>query len=294
MNNEFKPITLECQDEFEKALAACPQRTSDFTFANIWGWTEHYGLEISCGKSGLIHVRQTKPEVINWAPIGDWFSADWEKCELMSTPGTKFTRIPEKLALHLKEIFGDKIEITENRDHFDYIYSVQELIELRGNRFHKKKNLYRQFMKKYDYEYREITPDCVEEVLEMQLEWYRWQEEKNFSPALVAENEAIAKVLKEMDTIKNLTGGTLRIDNRIIAYTIAEPLGEDTIVIHFEKGNTYFKGVYQAINQMFLENNASDKKFVNREQDLGEPGLRKAKESYNPVHFMKKYELVVL
>ena len=63
-------------------------------------------------------------------------------------------------------------------------------------------------MKKYDYEYREITPDCVEEVLEMQLEWYRWQEENNSSPALVAENEAIAKVLKEMDTIKNLTGGT--------------------------------------------------------------------------------------
>lgn len=294
MNNEFKPITLECQDEFEKAHAACPQCTSDFSFANIWGWTDHYGLEIRLSDSGLIHVRQTKPELVYWAPIGNWFNADWEKCELMQTPGTKFTRVPEQLALHLKDIFGDKIEITENRDHFDYVYSVQELIELRGNRFHKKKNLYRQFMKKYDYEYREITADCVEEVLEMQLEWYRWQEENNFSPALVAENEAIAKVLKEMDTIRNLTGGTLRVDNRIIAYTIAEPLGDDTIVIHFEKGNTYFKGVYQAINQMFLENNASDKKFVNREQDLGEPGLRKAKESYNPVHFMKKYEIEVL
>ncbi len=128
----------------------------------------------------------------------------------------------------------------------------------------------------------------------MQLDWYRWQEENNHSDALVAENKAIAKVLKEMDTIRNLTGGTLRVDNRIIAYTIAEPLGDDTIVIHFEKGNTYFKGVYQAINQMFLENNASDKKFVNREQDLGEPGLRKAKLSYNPIDFMKKYEITVL
>lgn len=294
MHKEFKAITLECQDKFDEAIMACPQRTSDYTFANIWGWTDHYGLEIRCSDSGLIHVRQTKPQVINWAPIGDWFSADWTKCSLMNTPGTKFTRVPEKLAMHLKDIYGDKLLIEENRDHFDYVYSVQELIELRGNKFHKKKNLYRQFMKKYDFEYREITADCVEEVLEMQLEWYRWQEENNFSPALVAENEAIAKVLKEMDTIKNLTGGTLRIDKRIIAYTIAEPLGDDTIVIHFEKGNTYFKGVYQAINQMFLENNASDKKFVNREQDLGEPGLRKAKQSYNPVDFMKKYEITVL
>ncbi len=294
MHSEFKAITLECQEKFDKAIMACPQRTSDYTFANIWGWTDHYGLEIRCSDSGLIHVRQTKPEVINWAPIGDWFSADWTKCSLMNTPGTKFTRVPEKLAMHLKEIYGDKLLIEENRNHFDYVYSVQELIELRGNRFHKKKNLYRQFMKKYDFEYREITADCVEEVLEMQLEWYRWQEENNNSEALVAENEAIAKVLKEMDTIKNLTGGTLRIGERIIAYTIAEPLGDDTIVIHFEKGNTYFKGVYQAINQMFLENNASDKKFVNREQDLGEPGLRKAKLSYNPVDFMKKYEITVL
>ncbi|CCO24796.1 DUF2156 domain-containing protein [Maridesulfovibrio hydrothermalis] len=294
MSSQFKPITLEYQDKFEQALSACPQCTSDYTFANIWGWTEHYGLELRHGKDNLIHVRQTKPEIINWAPIGDWLNTDWSKCSLMNTSGTKFTRIPEKLALHWQDVFGDKLLIEENRDHFDYIYSVPELIELRGNRFHKKKNLYRQFMKKYDYEYREITEDCVEEVLEMQLEWYRWQEENNNSAALVAENEAIAKVLKEMDTIKNLTGGTLRIDNRIIAYTIAEALGDDTVVIHFEKGNTYFKGVYQAINQMFLENNASDRKFVNREQDLGEPGLRKAKMSYNPVDFMKKYEVAVL
>ncbi|WP_027722542.1 DUF2156 domain-containing protein [Maridesulfovibrio zosterae] len=294
MSSEFKPITLECQDKFDQALAACPQLTSDYTFANIWGWTNHYGLELRCSDSNLIHIRCTKPEVVHWAPIGDWYSADWTKCELMNTPGTKFTRVPEKLANHLQEIFGEKLHVEECRDHFDYVYSVQDLIELRGNKFHKKKNLYRQFMKKYDYEYREITPDCVEEVLEMQLDWYRWQEENNYSEALDAENEAIAKVLKEIDTIKNLTGGTLRIDNRIIAYTIAEPLGDDTIVIHFEKGNTYFKGVYQAINQMFLENSASDRKFVNREQDLGEPGLRKAKLSYNPVDFMKKYEITVL
>ncbi len=161
MSSEFKPITLECQDKFDQALAACPQHTSDYTFANIWGWTDHYGLELRCSEANLIHVRRTKSEIINWAPIGDWFAADWTKCELMNTPGTKFTRIPEKLAMHLKDIFGDKLLIEECRDHFDYIYSVQELIELRGNRFHKKKNLYRQFMKKYDYEYREITPDCV-------------------------------------------------------------------------------------------------------------------------------------
>ncbi|SDL13427.1 hypothetical protein SAMN05660337_2206 [Maridesulfovibrio ferrireducens] len=292
MNKQFSPITLCCQDKFDKVLKTCGQLTSDYTFANIWGWTDYYGLELNCSDN-LVWVRQTKPDLIHWAPIGDWESINWEKCEMMNTPGTRFTRIPEKLALQLQDIFGDKLILEENRDHFDYVYSVEELIELRGKKFHKKKNLFHQFIKKYDFEYREITPDCVEEVLEMQFDWYRWQEENNNSAALVAENEAISKVLKEMDTITHLTGGTLRIDGRIIAYTIAEPLGKDTIVIHFEKGNTYFKGVYQAINQMFLENSASNKKFVNREQDLGEPGLRKAKLSYNPVDFMKKYEITV-
>lgn len=292
MDNKFSPITLNCQEKFNQVLSKTSQLTSDYTFANIWGWTDYYGLELTCSDD-LVWIRQTKPELIHWAPLGDWESVDWEKCELLNTSGTKFTRIPEKLAMHLQNIFGDKLILEENRDHFDYVYSIEELIELRGKKFHKKKNLLRQFIKSYDFEYREITPDCVEEVLEMQFDWYRWQEENNNSAALVAENEAISKVLKEIDTITHLTGGTLRIDGRLVAYTIAEPLGEDTIVIHFEKGNTYFKGIYQAINQMFLEKSANGRKFVNREQDLGEPGLRKAKLSYNQIDFMKKYEITV-
>ncbi len=293
MQKEFKKISLKCQTKFDEVLGVCPERTSDYTFANIWGWTDHYGLELACGDN-MVWVRQTKPELKYWAPIGDWNSVDWDNCDLLKKSGTIFTRVPEKLALILQEKLGDALEIRENRDHFDYIYSVQELIELRGNRFHKKKNLLRQFMKKYDFEYNEMTPECVEEVLDMQLDWYRWQEENNHSEALEAENHAISKVLKEIDTIDNLTGGTIRVEGRIIAYTVAEALGDDTVVIHFEKGNTRFKGIYQAINQMFLENNASDFTYVNREQDLGEPGLRKAKESYNPDHFKKKYEIKIL
>lgn len=292
MQKEFKKISLNCQDKFDKALKLCPERTSEYTFSNIWGWTDFYGLELGCSDD-MVWIRETQPELKYWAPVGDWNNVDWEKCELFKTPGTTFTRVPEKLALLLQDKFGDTLEVTENRDHFDYVYSVEELIELRGNRFHKKKNLFRQFLKKYDYEYKEITPECIEEVLEMQQEWFRWQEENNYSDALEAENEAISKVLKEIDTITNLTGGTIRIDGKIIAYTVAEAIDDETIVIHFEKGDTRFKGVYQAINQMFLESSASKFKFVNREQDLGEPGLRKAKESYNPTHFQKKYEITV-
>jgi len=79
----------------------------------------------------------------------------------------------------------------------------------------------------------------------------------------------------------------------MVAYTIAESLTKDTLVIHFEKGNQDCKGVYQAINQMFLEHSGNKFEWVNREQDLDNQGLRKAKLSYNPVNFLKKYRVIL-
>jgi hypothetical protein len=81
------------------------------------------------------------------------------------------------------------------------------------------------------------------------------------------------------------------VDQRMVAYTVAEPLTDDTVLIHFEKGDTEFKGVYQAMNQMFLENSAANFTYVNREQDLNDEGLRKAKLSYLPTEFLKKYRI---
>ena len=190
--------------------------------------------------------------------------------------------------------YGNSILIEENRDHWDYVYSVEELIALKGKKFHKKKNLLNQFKKGYDYQYEPMGPECVEEVLEMQDEWFKWYEENNPSEALKAENHAITRVLHNIDQIEGLTGATLRVEGKVIAYTVAEPLCEDSLVIHFEKGDIRFKGVYQAVNQMFLENDGAEYTNVNREQDLGDPGLRKAKLSYNPSFFLKKFNARLL
>lgn len=293
MTLQFETITLERQEEYHESLTGCPQLlTSDFSFANVYGWAEHYGLEWAFHK-GLCFIRQTKPEVIYWAPIGPWEKYDWAKCCAMRE-SARFTRVPEALARMWSISFGNKIMIEENRDHWDYIYSVEELIALKGKRFHKKKNLVNQFKKKYPYKYEPMAPECVEEVLEMQDEWYKWYEENNPSEALKAENHAITRVLHNIDQIKGLMGATLRVEGKVIAYTVAEPLCDDSLVIHFEKGDIRYKGVYQAINQLFLENEAAEFTNVNREQDLGDEGLRKAKLSYNPTMFLKKFEATIL
>lgn len=293
MNLTFEPVSIQRQDEYNAILSSCPQLpTSDYAFANVWGWGEHYGLEWAFSE-GVCWLRQTRQtngrDLVYWAPLGPWDNYAWTECPIIRSAGS-FTRIPEYLAELWRAAFREHIDIDSCRGHWDYVYDVQELTELRGNRFHKKKNLLGQFIKKYDYDYSAMGPECVEEVLDMQAEWLKWFEEKSPSPALVAENTSITRVLQHWDQIPTLRGAAIRIKGKVVAYTVGEPVGADSVVIHFEKGNTYFKGVYQSINQMFLEQEAEGIKYVNREQDLGDEGLRKAKLSYNPVFFLKKFQ----
>ncbi len=292
MDPKFEPISIDRQEQYNAILSSCPQQpTSDYAFANVWGWAEHYGLEWAFSE-GIAWVRQTRPEHVYWAPLGPWDNYAWTECPIIRTAG-KFTRIPQYLAELWHGAFRDNIVMDSCKDHWDYVYDLRELVQLKGNKFHKKKNLLKQFIKKYEFEYQAMGPECVEEVLEMQAEWLKWFEDQNPSPALVAENKAITRVLQYWDQIGTLMGGAIRIKGKVVAYTVAEPIGIDSVVIHFEKGNTFYKGIYQAINQMFLEHEASSIKFVNREQDLGDEGLRKAKMSYHPKFFLKKFEAVI-
>jgi len=284
------PLSLEGREEYLKRLAACPQKVSDYSFANLWGWCEEYGLEWSFGDSH-VWLRQTNPEVVYWAPVGPWESVDWSKCPTL-TKGGAFTRVPERLAGLWTQALPGRVEAVEAREHWDYVYSIPELTALSGNRFHKKKNLLSQFSKSYSFDYRPLTADCIEEVLEMQLEWSLWREAEG-DATLKAENRAISRVVKDWDRLCNLLGGAIRVDGRVIAYTVAEPLDDSMLVIHFEKGHTGFKGVYQAINQMFLAHQGQEHAWVNREQDLGDEGLRKAKMSYNPAMFLKKFAVKI-
>ena len=292
MNLKFEPIDLEKQKEYLVVLSKCSQSASDYSFANIWGWGEEYGLHWAW-QDDLVWIKQTKPEVLYWAPVGPWEGIDWDNLfkEKFNGP-TVFTRIPEKLIEIWKEDLGDRIKIEEERDNWDYLYDRRELNELRGNRFHKKKNLLNQFIKNYNYEYLNLAPNLIEHAMAMQADWCDWRDCES-SEILSAENRAVFRVFMNWDKLNGLTGGAILVDQIIVAYTVAEKLTDDTVLIHYEKGCPDHKGVYQAINQMFLAHLTEDFKWVNREQDLGEEGLRKAKLSYNPVDFLRKYRAVI-
>ena len=290
MTMRFHPIDMDRQTQYLGVLSRCPAKYSDYSFINLWGWAEIYGLEWAWEDSH-VWIRQTIPEIFYWAPVGPWAATDWKRTFKDHIPSdTVFIRIPAGLLDIWKNASGGRIDAEESKEHWDYLYDKTELIELRGKRFHKKKNLLNQFKKKYDFEYKAFTKDMVHMALGMQADWCTWRDCES-SAALEAENRVILRILNQWEKLTEIRGGALIVDRKMVAYTVAEEVAQDTLLIHFEKGNPDYKGVYQAINQMFLAHSNEEIKYANREQDLGNEGLRKAKLSYNPVDFNRKYRI---
>lgn len=287
MTLNFEPIELSRQKDYLKRYEQSNVPVSDYTFVNLWGWAQEYDLEWAWSDN-LTWIRQTKPETCYWAPMGNWQNVEWQtSLKPFAQDHSRFIRIPESLAKIWQKQLPFSVNIEETRGQWDYLYDAKELIQLKGNRFHKKKNLVNQFKRKYDYTYLPFDEGMIERALTLQADWCTWKDcEAN--ETLAMENRVIEKVLRHGLNFKQLIGGALFVGDELVSYTIAEVVFNRHIVIHFEKGNPAVKGSYQAINQMFLKNNSQDYLRVNREQDLDDPGLRKAKLSYNPIDFIKK------
>jgi hypothetical protein len=292
MKMRFEPIELEKQNDYLEMLAKTPQVSSDYSFSNLFGWSDEYGLTWAWD-AGLVWIRQRKPQTRLWAPIGPWDRVNWaEVLGRCCRSGTRFMRIPETLRNHWQEKISHRIIIEDDRDHWDYLYNIKEMVALKGNRFHKKKNLLKQFIKKYDYRYETFGPEMIEPAMAMQADWCNWRDCES-SEVLSAENRSVFKILMHWNDLVGMSGGVLIVEDIIVAYTLAEELTDASVVVHYEKGCPDYKGVYQAINQMYLASLPDSFKIVNREQDLGEEGLRQAKMSYNPTDFLKKYRVTV-
>jgi hypothetical protein len=290
---QFEPITLDKQVAYQDILAQCPQKTSDYSFVNLWGWAREYDLSWAWDDR-LVWIRQNEPESIYWAPVGPWAEVDWNaRFSTHVSESLQFNRIPSQLMECWKSEIPDRIQIQESRGHWDYLYDCTELVELKGNRFHKKKNLVNQFLRKYEFTYDSLTADRIDLALTLQTDWCTWRDCESFD-TLAAENRSIQRVLENWTELEGLLGGLLLVEGEIAAYTVAERLSEDMVVIHFEKANPEFKGAYQAINQMFLAHLDKGFSLANREQDLDDEGLRKAKLSYHPIDFLKKYQITIL
>jgi hypothetical protein len=197
-------------------------------------------------------------------------------------------RVPERLVK--EEGLGEAPFVAQlDRDQSDYVYLSRDLIELSGREFHAKKNHVNRFKRTYRHEYRRLSADLVEACLGLEVAWcdlrHCWE-----TPTLASEEVAIHEALHHFGELSYL-GGIILLEGKVEAFALGEALNPDTFVCHVEKANPDVDGLYAAVNQMFCEAEAARFTYVNREQDLGVPGLRKAKESYQPHHLEHKYRV---
>ena len=184
----------------------------------------------------------------------------------------------------LQAAFPDTFVFTEDEDSHDYVYRTNDLINLSGNKYHSKKNHVNRFKSTYSYEYHTMTPKYRDMCLEM---FNKWCETKT---GIEEQHEAVSELLSNWELL-NITGGCITVDGEMVAFSFGEPLCSNNkiAVIHLEHANTDYTGSFATINQQFLENEWSDFEYVNREEDMGIEGLRKAKQSYHPAFMVKKY-----
>ncbi|MBD3203886.1 DUF2156 domain-containing protein, partial [Candidatus Woesearchaeota archaeon] len=258
-------------------LEKFPPKISELTFTNLFAWRHRYEFEHAEFKHHLIIRSKNK----FYPPVGK----EPEKIirEIFEkNKKIKFVRIDEKTAHKLIDDFS----VEEQRDMNDYVYEIKKLRELKGSDYEEKRNLINQF-EKNNPDVCALSKHTVEEFFHLQR---RWCDIRNCqeNEGLLSENRAIIQTLKNIDQL-NISGICIRVDNEIQGFAIGERLNDDTYVEHFEKGNTEYTGIYQYLLREFAKFIPEKFRYLNREQDLGIPGIRKAKKSYNPAYMVKKY-----
>ncbi|NWG04328.1 MAG: DUF2156 domain-containing protein [Syntrophaceae bacterium] len=291
---EFRDLTLEDKPLFDQLFTQSPPVISEFTFTNLFIWRDCYQTRISLFQKFLCLLSDRGEISFFFPPIGE---GDVVRCyqtllqylkEKERNP--KILRVPEITVKTIHwESFGMKAEW--DRGQSDYVYLIRDLIELKGRKYHRKRNHIKQFQEKYSYQYIPLTPDWIPQCLQLQTEWCDLRH-CEASPGLLNESVAIKEAFTHFEKL-GVQGGIILIHGKVEAFTLGEPLNQDTVVIHIEKANPSYEGLYPTINQSFLEHQWSGYTYVNREQDLGEEGLRKAKESYFPDHLVNKYTVTL-
>lgn len=189
----------------------------------------------------------------------------------------------------IKAACPGQLKYIEDRPNYDYVYRTQDLIELKGREYHSKKNHLNFFNNNYQYEYIALTSQMTEEAMAFIDEFNKRKNVPEHEMLMLKmEEEAMGDVFRNLEQVGYLAGA-IAIDGKIEAISIGGNLNKNTVTVHVEKANTQFRGLYQAINNEFCKHVASSVKYINREEDMGIPNLRKAKLSYKPVKLLEKH-----
>ncbi len=290
----FKPISLKDKGALQAALWIYQPETSELTFTNIYMWSSLTRAHWCIYKDWvLVTCRDRDGGLYGLPPIGPSpcleavsVFLEWLRDE-KGQNSPRIERADHRLSEELEGTGMFHIEPT--RDHFDYAYERDALARLAGRKLHAKKNHVNKFSKTHAFEYAPIDETHIKACLATEDKWCRDHhccDDIN----LIGEWEAIRKVLTGYRDLE-YAGGVILIDGTVEAFTLGEMLNEETAVVHIEKANADIPGLYAVINQQFCEHGWKMVRYINREQDLGDEGLRRAKLSYHPARMVEKYRI---
>ncbi len=280
-----RPLDIADKQYFDLVFDQLQPRISELTFAGLYLFRTAHDYSLSMiGDSIVVAGRGYDGARYCLSPLGGDVSLASRQLleEGLELYGGEESFVPR----FLEEVGCEKIE---DRNSFDYLYLREEMATLPGNRFHKKKNRINYFTARHDHEVHLYTPENRCGCLQLLDEWGRVAEvEGNRSFEL--EMDATSEALMQADAL-GLKGVVVMVEGRVRAFAVGERLNRETAVCHFEKADHFMEGLSQLINREFARLLFTDCRYVNREQDLGEPGLRNAKLSYHPVELVKKFRV---
>jgi len=281
----FRSIRPEDKELFDKALRKLPYATSEMTFTNFYIWRECDRSKMALINGNIcVYAEPENEPPYFFEPVGgNMIPETIDECAKIFP---RFSRISPDFT---KEHFEGKakFKIEADRNNADYIYNTSDLIDLKGKRYDGKRNKIRKFLKNNIPVFQEIRDDDVPGCVELIK---RWEDGKRGG---ICFDVPMKEALKSRSML-GLKGATVRINGKIEAFTLGERIGQDTAIIYIEVANPEIDGLSQYVNQHFSKDQWSDTKFINRESDLGDAGLRRAKMSYQPVKMIDKYTVTVV
>lgn len=293
----FKSIKLEDKNLLQPIISNIPYQLCNFTFSNMIIWGATYSPAYCMIDGMLCIISQPNEKKYFNFPLGKGNEKQVIN-QLIVYAGQqgipfKMINITEEMKTKLEVFYPDKFKFSFSEDYSDYIYNVEDLLYLQGKKYQPKRNHINKFKRLYpDYTYNSMTINDVKDCFDMHKQWAKNHCE-HWNKTLENETCATKKALFLFDQL-DMKGGVLRVNGKVAAFTLGQPINNYIFDICIEKALPEYEGAYPMINQLFLEDKISQYTFVNREEDLGEEGLRRAKLSYYPVKQIVKYGATLL
>ncbi len=287
---EFKSISKDDFERYNKYRLKDKTNASEGVFMTMFIWNEYYNLSLAENGEFLFirfDIKGKSPSYFFPIGEGDLEKAIDELSEYASERGEKliFRLASRENMQKLKDLYGDRFSYKESRDSYDYVYLTEKMISLSGKKLHSKRNHLNYFLENYDYEYIKVTDkSLLDECAKKADSWVRAKEKNKNS----FEAGAMNSYFENFFAFKQ-SGGVIKVSGEIVAMSFGEKLNDEMALIQIELADENYRGSYQAINKLFCENEWKKLKYVNREEDMGIEGLRRAKESYQPEFLVEKY-----